>query len=461
MNLIMFVVSFVKVSLECRQAQQFLSRELPERCRDTLHHIKHVSAANITSTLDIVLNPRKYDRRLRPGFKEEPVVIYTDILLRSMGPISEKDMVYSIEIYFRQRWMDARLATNMSIENISLNIKVLDKLWHPDTVFYNGRQSYLHFVPTPNRFIRISPNGSMYLSQRLTVRAVCQMELQNYPLDSQICDLKIGSFAYTTEEVVYVWRYGPLNSVQLSNDMAMSQFDLINYSATYSNVSRKGAIHSCLTVRFGLRRHTGYFLLHVVTPCSLLVVLSWVSFWINREATADRIALGTTTVLTMTFLALDTRDELPRVSYATALDLYVSMCFIFVLSTLVQFAIVHLFTKRGHSDTHPHPKIDSSDEENAPTHRKLQPRTTKRIACTEQNIQKNRVFVSRVESQMKVWFSSLKFKGHSVRGKGRDIQANSVSQIDKVCRFVFPVTFVILNIAYWSFYLTRNEFKSM
>ena len=37
----------------------------------------------------------------------------------------------------------------------------------------------------------------------------------------------------------------------------------------------------------------GYFLIQVYVPCSLLVVLSWVAFWINREATADRIALGT------------------------------------------------------------------------------------------------------------------------------------------------------------------------
>ncbi|XP_011438799.3 gamma-aminobutyric acid receptor alpha-like [Magallana gigas] len=425
---------------------------------DRKHVITHVSALNVTSTLDDVLKPRKYDRRIRPGFKHTPVVIFTDILLRSMGPISEKDMVYSIEIYFRQRWMDARLATNMSIENISLNIKVLERLWYPDTVFYNGRQSYLHFIPTPNRFIRISPNGSMYFSQRLTVKAICQMELQNYPLDSQICDLQIGSFAYSYDDVVYAWRYGPLNSVQLATDMTMSQFDLINYSATSLNFSRKGDVHSCLMVRFGLRRHTGYFLIHVVTPCSLLVVLSWVSFWINREATADRIALGTTTVLTMTFLALDTRDELPRVTYATALDLYVAMCFIFVLSTLVQFAIVHLFTKKGHSDTCTSPPyVDSSDDENVPFSRHPRPRTAERIASIEQNLHKNRVFVTRKESRMKVWFSSLKFKGHKSQKRGHD-EANSVSQIDKVCRCAFPITFVILNIAYWSFYLTRKEF---
>ena len=30
----------------------------------------------------------------------------------------------------------------------------------------------------------------------------------------------------------------------------------------------------------------------VYGPCILLVVISWVSFWLNREATSDRISLG-------------------------------------------------------------------------------------------------------------------------------------------------------------------------
>lgn len=77
---------------------------------------------------------------------------------------------------------------------------------------------------------------------------------------------------------------------------------------------------------------------------------------------------GTTTVLTMTFLALDTRDELPRVSYATALDLYVAMCFIFVLSTLGQFAIVHSFTKKGHSDTYGSQCQDMDCDTEKPAH---------------------------------------------------------------------------------------------
>ena len=34
------------------------------------------------------------------------------------------------------------------------------------------------------------------------------------------------------------------------------------------------------------------FDVQVYGPCILLVVISWVSFWLNREATSDRISLG-------------------------------------------------------------------------------------------------------------------------------------------------------------------------
>lgn len=50
--------------------------------------------------------------------------------------------------------------------------------------------------------------------------------------------------------------------------------------------------YSCLLVDFHLQRHMGNFLIQVYGPCTLLVVLSWVSFWLNREATADRVSLG-------------------------------------------------------------------------------------------------------------------------------------------------------------------------
>ena len=77
------------------------------------------------------------------------------------------------------------------------------------------------------------------------------------------------------------------------------------------------------------------------------MVLSWVSFWIHREATSDRVGLGITTVLTLSTISLDSRTDLPKVRYATALDWFLLMSFFYCIATLLEFAGVHYFTKVG------------------------------------------------------------------------------------------------------------------
>ena len=94
-------------------------------------------------------------------------------------------------------------------------------------------------------------------------------------------------------------------------------------------------------------------LVQVYGPCILIVVISWVPFWLNREATSDRITLGITTVLTMTFLGLEARKNLPEVPYATALDVFLFISYMYIILTVIQFGAVHHFTKLGSGEFYP------------------------------------------------------------------------------------------------------------
>src|SRR6185503_3384526 len=85
----------------------------------------------------------------------------------------------------------------------------------------------------------------------------------------------------------------------------------------------------------------GYFIFQTYMPSILIVALSWVSFWINHEATSARVALGITTVLTMTTISTGVRSSLPRISYVKAIDIYLVMCFIFVFAALLEYAVVN------------------------------------------------------------------------------------------------------------------------
>ena len=72
---------------------------------------------------------------------------------------------------------------------------------------------------------------------------------------------------------------------------------------------------------------------------------------------------GILSVLTLTTLSMDTRDDLPKVPYATALDWFVIMCFCFVTGTLLEFAGVHYFTKIGTGEIMPDFGDDESGNE--------------------------------------------------------------------------------------------------
>ncbi|CAA9993243.1 unnamed protein product [Nesidiocoris tenuis] len=274
----------------------------------------------------------------------EPTVIKTNILIRSMGPVSELDMDYSMDCYFRQYWRDSRLSFLGPIKSLSLSIKMLERIWRPDTYFYNGKQSYVHTITVPNKLLRITQEGDILYSMRLTIKAKCPMELHSFPMDRQSCPLILGSYAYPSRQLVYEWQSG--NSVSFQSGMALSQFDLMGSPQRNLTLKRREGEFSLLQVNFNLRRHTGYFLIQVYVPCILIVVLSWVSFWIHREATSDRVGLCITTVLTLSTISLDSRTDLPKVRYATALDWFLLMSFFYCIATLLEFAGVHYFTKQ-------------------------------------------------------------------------------------------------------------------
>src|SRR6218665_3249859 len=96
---------------------------------------------------------------------------------------------------------------------------------------------------------------------------------------------------------------------------------------------------------------------------------------------------GVTTVLTMAFLGIDNRGDLPKVSYSTALDYFVGVCFGFVLATILQFAGVHFFTKRNSGETFDADDTDQDEDgdEGTDRRRRRRRRRGQRVETTAQD----------------------------------------------------------------------------
>ena len=57
---------------------------------------------------------------------------------------------------------------------------------------------------------------------------------------------------------------------------------------------------------------------------------------VQTTSTPVTSAAGVTTVLTMTFLGLEARTDLPKVPYTTALDLFLWLSYGFIFATIIE-----------------------------------------------------------------------------------------------------------------------------
>lgn len=85
----------------------------------------------------------------------------------------------------------------------------------------------------------------------------------------------------------------------INDDIELPQQDLSKIYTTDCTIEYSTGNFTCLAVVFELRRRLGYHLFHTYIPSALIVVMSWISFWIKPEAIPARITLGVTSLLTL------------------------------------------------------------------------------------------------------------------------------------------------------------------
>ncbi|XP_014817790.1 PREDICTED: gamma-aminobutyric acid receptor subunit alpha-2 [Calidris pugnax] len=373
-----------------------------------------------TRILDRLLDG--YDNRLRPGLGDSITEVFTNIYVTSFGPVSDTDM--RCDGTGRGRVIRC---SNSSVQRCQ------------------SVQGAVHH------------NGSWYshgglLPFRLTVQAECPMHLEDFPMDAHSCPLKFGSYAYTTSEVTYIWTYNASDSVQVAPDGSrLNQYDLLGQTIGKETVKSSTGEYTVMTAHFHLKRKIGYFVIQTYLPCIMTVILSQVSFWLNRESVPARTVFGVTTVLTMTTLSISARNSLPKVAYATAMDWFIAVCYAFVFSALIEFATVNYFTKRGWA-WDGKSVVNDKKKEKASVIKKNNAYAVA-VANYAPNITKDSVLPTISKSATTAEPNKAKPEAKPQEAKKT---FNSVSKIDRMSRIVFPVLFGTFNLVYWATYLNRE-----
>uniref|UniRef100_A0A8C7ED51 Gamma-aminobutyric acid receptor subunit pi n=1 Tax=Nothoprocta perdicaria TaxID=30464 RepID=A0A8C7ED51_NOTPE len=351
--------------------------------------------------------------------------------IASIDTISEINMDYTATIFLRQRWTDERLCFDGN-KSLSLDGRLVEMLWVPDTFIVDSKKSFLHDITVENRLIRIYPNGTVLYAIRITTTVACSMDLTKYPMDKQTCTLQLESWGYNINDVMFYWTRGN-DSVRGLDTLRLAQYTVEDYFTSVSEAVYETGRYPKLVFHFELKRNIFYFILETYVPSILLVVLSWVSFWISQSSVPARICIGVTTVLTMTTLMMGARTSLPNANcFIKAIDVYLGICFSFIFGALLEYAVAHFCTLYMKLfSMFPAKDNESSD-----------------LVL----ISKGSISGKRERSKHSGWSSPM-----SVMKRLFCIfdcfHVKNPYHIDNYARYSFPLSFIIINVFYWVYYL--------
>uniref|UniRef100_A0A671KWC7 Gamma-aminobutyric acid receptor subunit rho-1 n=1 Tax=Sinocyclocheilus anshuiensis TaxID=1608454 RepID=A0A671KWC7_9TELE len=396
-----------------------------------------------------------HDFTMRPGFGGPAIPVGVDVQLESLDTISEVDMDFTMTLYLRHYWKDERLSfPSNTNQSMTFDGRLVKKIWVPDIFFVHSKRSFIHDTTTENVMLRVHPDGKVLYSLRVTVTAMCNMDLSHFPLDTQTCSLEIESYAYTDDDLMLYWKRGN-KSLQTDEKISLSQFLNQEFHTTsklafYSSTGW----YNRLYINFTLRRHIFFFLLQTYFPTTLMVMLSWVSFWIDRRAVPAWVPLGITTVLTMSTIITGVNASMPRVSYIKAVDIYLWVSFVFVFLSVIEYAAVNYLSTLQEC--------------------KERTQSNRQLPCTCGMTHPGQMMMSSSYSDMDMittgnyGMSELsgdkqeQFLVHLVLDNEQGAQRPAVSSssslyidthaIDKYSRVIFPGAYTLFNIIYWSIY---------
>ncbi|KAK7096743.1 hypothetical protein V1264_003810 [Littorina saxatilis] len=256
----------------------------------------------------------------------------------------------------------------------------------------------------------------------MLVTASCPMDLHNYPMDRQLCSLFIQSFGFSTKSLMFHWSATPLHTRSL---IQLSHFTLLTTHQTLCDGLTEDGNFTCLQVDFYLQRHLSFYLLQVYMPSSLVVVMSWLSFWVHPGAVSGRTSLGILTVLTITKQSTMAISSLPKVSYIKAVDVWMAVCLFFVFAAFLQYAVLCVTARaQRHKND-----VTSCLVEHP--------------SCLGNH---------RVEARLGLHNASTLRRQRQDLENDEQITGVSVDQIDRVSRVVFPAVFLLFVLVYFSYF---------
>lgn len=276
---------------------------------------------------------------------ERPRPVHVGLVIRNIIAIDEVKETWQVNGLLITKWNDPALRYRpRSREQLSREVPT--NMWKPDFELTNeATPTTFHFVD-----LFVVPNGNVTYTQRFSATLSTSSDLRRFPFDSQILPLVVQASGDDLD--VTILRPDRRES-SLSNRsyVGLAQWVVVSLTERLGTVA--GTARRVNDVEFDLkvRRNPRSYVFKFIVPLLLLVMISWVTFWLSPEEfkARDQLQSAVATLLIVVAFNITVSNLLPRTEYITYIDALLFTCFIFVIIAIGAIVATHLLQTR-HSD---------------------------------------------------------------------------------------------------------------
>uniref|UniRef100_A0A0N5BNY4 Neur_chan_LBD domain-containing protein n=1 Tax=Strongyloides papillosus TaxID=174720 RepID=A0A0N5BNY4_STREA len=289
----------------------------------------------------------RYDRNIVPS--NEGVDVDVELIIQKVSEISELHSSSKMDILLSQIWHDRGLnfehyEGSHCLSNLSLSHRMVEQIWIPNVCLLNSKSSTIHSSPTPNVFLAIFPNGTVWMNYRLAVESPCEFSFLTYPLDGTYCSTVFESYSFNVGKVRLHWkRHG--TPIEIMDSIRLPDFTHTGLKREKNTYEYPAGQWDQLKVILYFKRAYGFYILQIYLPTYCMVLISWISFWLDRKALPARVTLGVSSLMALTLQYSNVARSLPKVSYVKGLDLFMFGCVGYIFLSIVELAIVGMLEK--------------------------------------------------------------------------------------------------------------------
>jgi Neurotransmitter-gated ion-channel ligand binding domain len=273
-----------------------------------------------------------------PPTPAQPTVVRVGVVIRNLIAIDEVKESWQVTGLLIAKWTN-RSVRFRSAGPADVYRELPANIWKPDFEFTN------EVTPTNFRFVDFyaEPNGTVVYTQTFSATLKTILDLRRFPYDSEVLPVVVQAAGDDLDRTIL--RPDRQDSALPKRSYAgLAQWVPLSLTERLGTVA--GSASRANDVEFGLKvqRNPKSYILKFIVPLLLLVIISWITFWLSHEEfkTKDQLQSAVSTLLIIVAFNITATSLLPRTEYITYIDALLFTCFIFVIISIATIVGTHL-----------------------------------------------------------------------------------------------------------------------